>query len=79
MRGLGGLFFGLGRNSRNDPIKLVDPNPIHEYGNDVHSGDAGRDGYSRLSIADPNRQGDAPLVAGAIGRSFQGPSEDFEQ
>ena len=76
MRGLG-LFFG--RRTRNVPIQLDDPNPIADYGNDVYTGNAGLDGYSRLSIASPIAQGNPPLVAGAYGRAPMGPADDFEE
>lgn len=74
-----GLFWG-GQCGRNDPIELVDQHPIANYGDkDVCSGDAGKDGYSVLSRAQPNAQGRAPYVSGAIGRVYQGPAQDWEQ
>jgi len=77
MRGIG-LFFG--RSSRNDPIKLDDPHPIADYGTkDLCSGDAGKDGYTVLSRANPNAQGDPPPVKGTAGRAYQGPDQSFEQ
>jgi hypothetical protein len=78
MRGLG-IFFG-GSGGRNDPIELVDPHPIPNYGTkDLCSGDAGKDGYTVLSQAQPNAQGRAPSVPGVVGRVFQGPANDWEQ
>lgn len=78
MRGLG-LFFG-GSAKRNDPLRLVDPRPIANYGtHDYESGDAGRDGRTVLSRAQPDRQGSPPYVAGVIGPAHQGPDQSFEQ
>ena len=71
------LFYG--RVSRNDPIRLEDPHPILNYGDDQHSGNASVDGYSVLSRAQPDNQGRAPMVAGAIGQAYQGPANDWEQ
>ena len=63
MRGLG-LFFGIAR--RNQPVKLDDPHPIPNYGTrDLQLGHAGCDGYTVLSKADPNAQGNPPMVRGA--------------
>lgn len=78
MRGLG-IFLG-GSQGRNDGIELEDPNPIPFYGTkDLHSGDAGKDGYTVLSAAQPDAQGRAPFVKGVKGRAFFGPSQDWEQ
>jgi hypothetical protein len=74
MRGVG-LFFGMTR--RNVPVRLTDPHPVADYGNDVCSGDAGRDGFTVLSRANPSSQGDPPMVAD--GRVPQGPDQSFEQ
>lgn len=76
MRGLS-LFFGSHR--RNDPIWLNDPHPVTNYGNDLEHGDAGRDGCTVLSRANPDRQGTAPSVPGVIGPAYQGPADDWEQ
>lgn len=77
MRGLG-LFFGRAR--RNEPVKLVDPRPIADYGtNDLCCGDAGRDGYTVLAKADPSRAGNRPPVAGTEGPVYRGPDDSFEQ
>ena len=75
MRGLG-LF--LGSDKRNDPIELDDPRPIPRLGDDVHTGDAGKDGFTLLSRADPRRQGDPPAVAGTEGPVYRGPDQSFE-
>jgi hypothetical protein len=69
----------LGSHRRNDPIKLEDPHPIHNYGDPTHSGNAGLDGYSLLSRADPANQGRAPAVKGSEGPAYMGPAEDWEQ
>jgi hypothetical protein len=76
MRGLG-LFFGVA--SRNDPVRLSDPHPLTNYGDDVEKGNAGLDGFTVLSRADPRSQGSPPLVNGALGRAYQGPDQSFEQ
>ena len=76
MRGLG-LFFG--RASRNDPIKLADPHPVTNYGDDQHTGKPALDGYTLLSRASRTAQGSSPLVDGALGQAYQGPDQSFEQ
>lgn len=77
MRGLG-LFFGIVR--RNQPVKLADPHPVADYGNnDLESGNAGRDGFTVLSRAQPTAQGWPPLVKGAEGLDYLGPDNSFEQ
>lgn len=76
MRGIG-LFFG--RATRNDPIRLADPHPVTNYGDDQHSGKPAQDGYTVLSRASRTSQGSAPLVDGAKGFSYQGPDQSFEQ
>jgi hypothetical protein len=76
MRGFG--YFGGHR--RNDPIKLENPHPVFDYGSsDVYSGDVGKDGYERLSLANPNAQGNPPPVKGTVGQVYQGPDQSFEQ
>ena len=74
-----GLFLFGRRATRNDPVRLVDPRPINDYGNDVEKGDAGKDGYTVLSRANPQAQGSPPPVNGAIGSAYQGPDQSFEQ
>lgn len=76
MRGLS-LFFGSHR--RNDPVKLSDPHPVTDYGNDLESGDAGRDGFTVLARANPDAQGRMPPVSGATGPAYQGPDSSFEE
>jgi hypothetical protein len=76
MRGLGLCFGGA---KRNDPVKLVDPHPVTNYGDDVQKGNAGLDGFTVLSKASPRAQGSPPPVAGAIGPAYQGPDQSFEQ
>jgi hypothetical protein len=77
MRGLG-LFFGS--NRRNDPIKMENPHPVTDYGTkDEQSGNAGLDGFTCLSRADPNAQGNPPSVKGVIGPVYRGPDQSFEQ
>lgn len=77
MRGFG--FFLGSRATRNDPVRLVDPRPLTDYGNDVETGNAALDGFELLSKASPDMQGDPPPVAGVIGPSYRGPAQDFEQ
>ena len=69
----------LGRATRNDPVRLEDPRPIPRYADSVTSGDAGLDGFTVLSRANPERQGDAPAVQGSLGPTYFGPAEDWEQ
>ncbi len=77
MRGLG-MFFG--RVRRNQPVRLVDPHPIADYGTkSLESGDAANDGYSVLSRANPEAQGSPPSVAGADGLYYLGPDDSFEE
>lgn len=71
-----GLFFGTAK--RNEGYILEDPRPIERQDSTIHTGDAGCDGYTRLSIADPDRQGSPPSVAGTIGPTYRGPDESFE-
>lgn len=74
-----GGFFMFGGAKRNDPIKLADPHPVTDYGNDVEKGHAGIDGFTVLSKADPQRQGSTPPVPGVIGPAYNGPDQSFEQ
>ena len=67
------------RSSRNDPVRLSDPHPVTDYGDDVTSGVAARDGFTVLSRANPQSQGNPPPVAGAEGPAYQGPDSSFEQ
>lgn len=76
MRGIG-LFFGSAK--RNDPVKLNDPRPILDYGNDVKTGNAGLDGFTVLSQANPDAQGSPPPVDGTVGPTYFGPDQSFEQ
>jgi hypothetical protein len=76
MRGLG-MFFGT--QKRNDPVKLVDPRPLTDYGNDVEKGDACLDGFTVLSKASATSQGSSPPVKGVVGPAYQGPDQSFEQ
>jgi hypothetical protein len=79
MRGMG-LFFG--RATRNSNYILGDPHPVPRYDDhkgDVTCGDAGCDGYTVLSRADPDRMGDPPNVQGTVRRVYRGPDSSFEQ
>jgi hypothetical protein len=72
------MFFGGSR--RNDPIKVNDPRPLPDYGtSSLESGNAGLDGYTVLSRANPNAQGNPPPVKGVVGPVYQGPDASFEQ
>lgn len=72
-----GLFFGNAK--RNDPIKLDDPRPLTDYGDDVQKGNAALDGFTVLSKASPAAQGSPPPVTGTAGRAYNGPDQSFEQ
>lgn len=74
------MRFSFGAPRRNDPIKLDDPRPPTRYpAEQCCTGDAGKDGYSVLSRARPNAQGNPPPVRGVVGPAYQGPAYDFEQ
>ena len=75
MRGLG-IFFGS--NRRNDPIELEVMNPLERYA-PAETGNAGIDGYSVISRARANAQGNPPPVKGVVGPAYQGPDQSFEQ
>ena len=75
MRGLG-IFFGS--NRRNDPIELEVMNPLERYA-PAETGNAGIDGYSVISRARSNAQGNPPPVKGVVGPAYQGPDQSFEQ
>lgn len=77
MRGIG-FWFGSAR--RNDPIELENPRPLPDYGTaSILSGNAGLDGFTSLSLANPRSQGNPPPVKGVVGPVFQGPDQSFEQ
>lgn len=77
MRGLG---FFMGGGKRNGLVRLEDPHPVADYGTkDVDSGNAGLDGFTVLSRANPNAQGNPPSVKGVVGPVYQGPDQSFEQ
>ena len=75
MRGLG-IFFGS--NRRNDPVELEVTNPLERYA-PAETGNAGIDGYSVISRARSNAQGNPPPVKGVVGPAYQGPDQSFEQ
>lgn len=78
MRGFG-MFFG-GPARRNQPLKLIDKHPVTDYGTkSLESGNAGLDGFTVLSRANPDAQGNPPRVAGTDGPVYQGPDQSFEQ
>lgn len=72
-----GIFFGGAQ--RNGNWLLEDPHPIKDYGNSVCTGDAGRDGYTVLSRANPCCAGSPPPVAGTRAPLRRGPDQSFEQ
>lgn len=73
MRGFG-FFFG--NHKRNDPYRLSPKNP-RPTDESLATGDAGKDGYTVLSKADPDRAGSPPSVGGfPVNR---GPDHSFEQ
>ena len=78
MRGMFGGFFGMAK--RNGLVRLENPHPVEDYGTKcVESGDAGRDGFTVLSRANPNAQGSPPPVKGVEGPIYSGPDQSFEQ
>lgn len=77
MRGFGSFFGGA---KRNGPIKLENPHPVTDYGtNSLESGNAGLDGFTILSRANPNAMGNPPPVKGTVGPVYWGPDQSFEQ
>jgi hypothetical protein len=73
-----GLFFGAAR--RNDPVRLENPRPLPDTGRSaIESGNAALDGFTVLSRAQPDAQGNPPPVAGTLGQAHQGPDNSFEQ
>jgi len=72
------MYRGIQR--RNNPVKLQDPRPVERLQDHTHTGDAGKDGFSVLSRANPLREGTPPPVAGQdpMG-NHQGPDMSFEQ
>lgn len=79
MRGLG-LFMGWGPR-RNQPYKLKKPSPDYPYPQEAQldTGNAGADGYTVLSRADPNYAGRMPNGPGVEYQDHLGPDESFEQ
>lgn len=71
--------FFSSRIRRNQPVRLAVENPRPVYEDDQFSGNGFRDGYTRLSRADPHRQGSPPPVKGTQGPMPQGPDDSFEQ
>lgn len=71
-----GLFFGSA--SRNDPIKLTPGHPPQRF-YQLETGNAGLDGYSVLTKADPERAGRLPPASGTEGQTYRGPDQSFEQ
>jgi hypothetical protein len=77
MRGLG-FFFG-GTSKRNQRLLLEDPHPVTDYGTkDEESGNAGLDGFTVLSKANPNDQGNPPPVKGVVRPIYSGPDMAFD-
>lgn len=70
-------FFGFGPR-RNAPQRVTPVNPLVREDMGVATGDAGTDGYSTLSRADPHWAGQPPDVDGTDGRMPQGPDRSFE-
>lgn len=77
MRGLG-LFFGGARRSQ--PQKLENPHPVEDYGRaSIESGDAGKDGFTCLSRANPDDAGHRPSIPGGARPTYWYSGESFEQ
>lgn len=75
---MSGFFMGFafGRDKRNQPVDLQPCNPLPPNRMDSCTGDAGRDGYSRLSRAD--RYTDLrPAIGGTP--DYWGPRQTEEQ
>ena len=78
MSGMFGLFFGAAK--RNGLVRLEDPHHVEDYGTkSEESGNAGLDGFTVLSRANPNAQGSPPPVKGVGGPIHSGPDQSFEQ
>lgn len=76
MRGLGFFLGGIAR--RNDPVKLTPGNPPERHYR-LETGNAGLDGYTVLSTADPEQAGRMGPIPGTEGYAYQGPDQSFEQ
>lgn len=75
-----GLFLGsYGGVKRNDPTRLIPTNPRPKFAERCDTGNAGADGYTVISRADPNYAGRLPPVPGTDGQTHQGPDNSFEQ
>lgn len=72
-----GMFWGSPK--RNENYILEDPRPIERQPSTIESGNAGLDGFTVLSRADPDAQGSPPSVQGTVGRTHRGPDSSFEQ
>lgn len=73
-----GFYFGSAR--RNQPVQLENPHPVADHGRaSIESGNAGLDGFSVLSRANPDAQGSPPPVKGVVGPVYMGPDNSFEQ
>lgn len=71
MRGFGFMSFGAPR--RNEPVELVDPRPLPRYTmEDMETGDAAKDGYTRISTGQAQ-------PSGVVGPVFRGPDMSWEQ
>lgn len=73
-----GYFMGFpfGEARRNQPVKLQPANPLPSNAMDNTSGDAGCDGYTRLSRAN-RTTGERPAVGGTP--LYWGPNQGQEQ
>lgn len=72
----GGIYSPFGFAPRNDPVQLRAANPLPPNAMDNCTGDAGQDGYSRLSRAD--RMSDQRPDIGGI-PDFWGPRMEDER
>lgn len=69
-----GCFYG---GERNRPYRMDDPHPKDRYPDDVHTGDAGRDGFTVMARAIPGIPESRPSVAGTVGAPYGDPFNDF--
>ena len=74
-----GFVLFLGTAKRNQPVKLSNPHPVTDTMDKMDTGDAGKDGYTVLTRADPNSAGYLPRVKGEEGPVYWGPDNSFEQ
>lgn len=73
------VFLGLNAETRNKPLELYDPRPVARFADNVTTGNAGLDGHTVLSRANPGWQGRPPYVEGDLGPVYWDEGSSFEQ